>query len=574
MGTLRIFVRRVFWSALDWAVLLGLVCLLSLAFVPLASWLPKAWLPAGVAILPFALFLALRLGSLWPPLAGWLAFRLLVRPSGLFEPPALPDRAEVVPNPSPNLRSPGAVRQLVERLVERGFVDVGTFDFRMTETVPLVLLAHPAESAWANAFEAEHGRLVVEYVTRYADGRRVGYSNDRDRGFATMPGRRMVRETGAAPLAVWDRFLAERPAGDFVPVRPETTLAVFKQDTDEYLAWRKQHGFTPRERGMLAAPLMTAGLTILTLGTGYLTLLAVLVSTGMLVLGEDRPLLTLGVLLPLLFAAVLAPFFMLGLLMRRFGVCPPLSQRCAPAAADIAPPDAPFQLTPSPDLDRWLGEQGTDRPLRELGFQRVGAFVSPLGALSLSVRPADGSYAVNWWPELGGSLEVVVAGADGSHHRATPLSGPDAEGRVTIDRALGPAELEARCRAQAGGLERAVLTAETVPAVLEQHLAGDNTWRLEVASAAPVVEAEYRQAHRFTWRRLLGELWWLSLPLLAGLMRLLEWAGVLDEDAFLSSGRVFGVWLLVLVGGYAVWPWLKEQFRAARKEAAEHAGRT
>jgi hypothetical protein len=572
--TLRILAGRIIRRAASWAIVIGVLALLGTGLEWLTHGLPTPWLPAIVAAVPFALFVGLRLAVVqWPALAGWLAWHQLVGPIGLFEAVDLPDHLDVLPNPDAAFRHPEAVRQQVACLTERGFVDVGTFDVHLTEHLPTVLLAHPAEQCWANLFEAERGRWVVEFVTPYADGTSVAFTNDRDRGLDPMPGRHTVRYRGADPLVVWDHCLAERPPGARVPVEPAATVAEFERYTAQWLVWRKERGFTPRERGMMAAPLITWGLTILTIGTAYLTVLGVLASAGLLALAGSAASWWM-LFLPVLVAGALAPFLLLVPAVRRRAGSPPAAARPdTPPASEVAA-EPVVTLTREPVLERWFGNGNYDQPLRTFGFRRVGTFISSLGMLSLSVRSSDGVYAVVWCPDTRPWLEVVAAGADGAHYRAAPLGAGAGGGSLTIDRSAGVEVLEPRCLALVGSAPRAALRPETVAAVLQAHLAADATWRLEVATAAHEAAEADRAAHRLSWRHartLVTGLWWLWPLALIGVLHLLESAGRWDPDGLLSSGRLFGVWIVAMIGGCVVWPWLRSQLYAARDEAGRRS---
>ena len=570
--TLRILAGRIIRAAASWSVVVGVLVLLGTGLELLTHWLSTPWLPAIVAAVPFTVFVGLRLAvARWPTLAGRIAWHQLVGPIGLFETVDLPDHLDVLPNPDATFRHPEAVRQQVARLTERGFVDVGTFDVYLTEHLPTVLLAHPAEHCWANLFEAERGRRVVEFVTPYADGTSVAFTNDRDRGLDPMPGRHTVRYRGADPLVVWDHCLAERPPGAHVPVEPATTVAEFERYTAQWLVWREERGFTPRERGMMAAPLITWGLTILTIGTAYLTILAVLVSAGLLALEGSAASWWLLVL-PLPVAGALAPLVLLvPAVRRRAGIPSAAAPPDTPPASEVAA-EPVVTLTREPVLERWFGNGNYDQPLRAFGFRRVGTFISPFGILSLSVRSSDGVYAVVWCPDTRPWLEVVAVGADGAHYRATPLAA--GEPGLTTDRSAGVEVLEPRCLALAGSAPRAALRPETVATVLQAHLAADATWRLEVATAAREATEADRAAQQLSWRNagtLAIGLSWLWPLALIGVLHLLESAGWWNPDGLLSSGRLFGVWIVAMIGGFVVWPWLRSQLQGARDEAVRRS---
>jgi hypothetical protein len=578
MRVFVLFLRRLVEAVSGWALfaaLIGLPLVLGLwglraAFTALTGLDGSVWMPILMAAGFTALFAVLRaLAGLAPRRMAGLLGRMFDA-SGIMAAEMvneLPADVGLRPADGAGFRNPAALRACVDRLAARGFVEVGTYTLALAREVPVVLLASPADRLRATLFDHDRGRLIAEFVTEYADGRWVGYSNGPDRGLDPMPGRTSVRYTGDDPLAVLDRCLAGRPAGEMLAVEPGTAAA-FARESDAWIEWRRQAGFRPHEVGAKYAGLIRAGLNILTVGLALMTLVTAALTAG---LWAARPYLPAAALVGIVVAVLVAvPVLLTVASIRRLG-------RPAPRETEPAPEPAPEPAgPPEPLLKRKVGplyeaEKGSGSvvgPLAALGLEPVGVFeVGGAVLAAVWVRPGEGVYAVVWnylaccpW------VEVVAAGADGAARRVSQLTGPGADGRFAL--ASGPstdvAGLYARCLAAAAGVPRAEVTPGTVAGVLSAHLAADPDWWARVYQASGALAATWRGVAK-------GLLILAGVTVVCGLYPLARLLGFEEEVVSESAWRVTLVGLIAWV----VLPVVSRAWASARKQAAaERAGNT
>ena len=139
------------------------------------------------------------------------------------------------------------VRQIVQPLCSRGFVDAGVHSIREMPGVLVQMLAHPGEGFYAAICEHPKAGIWFDLVSRFQDGTSITFSTSQPTALAPRPGHPSVNLHGMDPIAVLDKALAERPKGWRVAVSPDQAVSVFEQAYAESIAYRKQTGITAGE---------------------------------------------------------------------------------------------------------------------------------------------------------------------------------------------------------------------------------------------------------------------------------------------------------------------------------------
>ncbi len=144
-------------------------------------------------------------------------------------------------------RAAGAVR-------DAGFNNAGEYTVESRAGLKIAGFAHPGKSVYAAIYEMPPSGIWVDFVTRYADGTAVTYSNARYHGLDRPPEKLAEFHDGMAVEELYRRFLEQRPTRPMLPTPPEDFAAAVERYHAEEMDWRlKRGGLTEEEIRRVAA---------------------------------------------------------------------------------------------------------------------------------------------------------------------------------------------------------------------------------------------------------------------------------------------------------------------------------
>jgi len=189
-------------------------------------------------------------------LAVWVGFRLALRPAlallfgeeiGKRALARVPERVSLSRRGDDAWKDPDQARRRWEPLLAHGFVDAGTFGVNEMPGVVMRLLASPADSILAVAYEHPRVGQWLELTTYYTDGHRFSATNQRATGMDSPPFVTVLRAAGVSSLKMLDLVRHKRPAGMMVPLTPADVARRFELGYADAMAWRRGTPITTRE---------------------------------------------------------------------------------------------------------------------------------------------------------------------------------------------------------------------------------------------------------------------------------------------------------------------------------------
>ncbi len=158
-----------------------------------------------------------------------------------------PASALVWDDPAGFARDAGAIR-------DAGFSSAGEYTVESREGLKIAGFANAPRSIYAAIYEMAPAGIWVDFVTRYADGTALTYSNGKHHGLDRPPGKVAEFYDGMAVEELYRRFLEERPARPMLPAPPEDFAAAVERYHAEEMDWRlKRGGLTEEEIRRVAA---------------------------------------------------------------------------------------------------------------------------------------------------------------------------------------------------------------------------------------------------------------------------------------------------------------------------------
>ena len=156
---------------------------------------------------------------------------------------APPLRITLLPADQPSWEDQAAVRRYADPLPHFGFVDAGHFLVEETPGLELLAFVQPEHDICAVVYEHPAAGVILDMVTRYADGTAITYTTTLQGGeLRERPGHPKVRLPEADSEQLYRRMLADRPQGETVPVAPEEFAQVFEQAYADEMDWRLSLG--------------------------------------------------------------------------------------------------------------------------------------------------------------------------------------------------------------------------------------------------------------------------------------------------------------------------------------------
>lgn len=159
-----------------------------------------------------------------------------------------PARLHLVPLEGPEWKDPEAVRQPAEVLAKRGFEEVGSFTTREMPFLRLRGFVRSESQSYAVVYEHDQAGVWMDYVSRYADGGSVTFSNSPKGGTLDQrPGHQKSYYPGEDAVALLDRFLAQRPNRPMLEVSKENFVLSFEKAYADEMDWRNARGYSEDE---------------------------------------------------------------------------------------------------------------------------------------------------------------------------------------------------------------------------------------------------------------------------------------------------------------------------------------
>jgi hypothetical protein len=154
-----------------------------------------------------------------------------------------PVRIRLAPVPRPRWHDRAQARQLVEGLRSLGFEEAGAFRVLELPGIPLQAFMKPELCAWGIVYEVPLAGAALDLVTYYRDGTSVTYcSSEKGSELRQRPGHPSIRAPGLDAAALFERFLAERPAGEMKTTVREAFPAAFERAYADGIDWRNSLG--------------------------------------------------------------------------------------------------------------------------------------------------------------------------------------------------------------------------------------------------------------------------------------------------------------------------------------------
>lgn len=132
--------------------------------------------------------------------------------------------------------------RVAEAIRAAGFVDAGQYTVPSREGLKIAGFANPARAVYAAVYEMAPAGIWADFVTRYADGTALTYSNGKHHGLDRPPGKAAEFHDGMAVEELCRRFLEERPARPILAAPPEGFAAAVERYHAEEMDWRLRRG--------------------------------------------------------------------------------------------------------------------------------------------------------------------------------------------------------------------------------------------------------------------------------------------------------------------------------------------
>ncbi len=156
---------------------------------------------------------------------------------------APPLRITLLPADAYSWADEAAVRRYADPLPRLGFVDAGHFLIGEIPGLEMLGFVHPEHDICAVVYEHPAAGVILDMVTRYADGSSLTCTTALQGGeLRERPGHPKIRLPEADSEQLYRRMLADRPQGETLPIAPEEFAEVFEQGYADEMDWRLSVG--------------------------------------------------------------------------------------------------------------------------------------------------------------------------------------------------------------------------------------------------------------------------------------------------------------------------------------------
>jgi hypothetical protein len=167
---------------------------------------------------------------------------------------AQPDTIALSCIPGAKWRDPAAAERLVAPLREKGFVDLGIYDFQPRRGFRLGVMLNERDKVTAFLNELPTGSIALELSVRYLDGTTTALVNYANNGVPRPP---FFRVIFAAPEAssgeLYERLLRERPPSGIKTITADNVIAEYQAAYARMMAFVKGRGLSAEEVAEIAA---------------------------------------------------------------------------------------------------------------------------------------------------------------------------------------------------------------------------------------------------------------------------------------------------------------------------------
>ncbi len=166
---------------------------------------------------------------------------------------AQPDTITLSRIPGARWRNPAAAERLIAPLREKGFVDLGIYDFQPKLGFRLGVMLSERNKVAAFLNELPTGSIALELSVRYLDGTTTALVNYANNGVPRPP---FFRVIFAGPEAssgeLYERLLRERPPSGIKTITADNVIAEYQAAYARMMAFVKGRGLSAEEVAEIA----------------------------------------------------------------------------------------------------------------------------------------------------------------------------------------------------------------------------------------------------------------------------------------------------------------------------------
>jgi hypothetical protein len=168
-----------------------------------------------------------------------------------------PDQIHLTERPGHAWTDGAAVEALDAPLAAVGFTDAGTYGIDEMPEVFVRFLVKEDQRVAAAIYEHPKVGAWIDLFSHYQNETGITYTTARPTGLDERPGAKTVNAPGTRSEALYQRLLAERPAGAMEEITAGNVVRRFEDVYAKSTAWRKNKGVSADEvaRNIKAAPL-------------------------------------------------------------------------------------------------------------------------------------------------------------------------------------------------------------------------------------------------------------------------------------------------------------------------------
>ena|SRR5205085_8037887 len=173
-----------------------------------------------------------------------LALRFLAKTAGDKAIAKQPDEIHLAPvsfGPTPGMAA------IAAQLAARGFAEAGTWSIAELSGVKVQFLLDAPHAVYACVYEHPQAGCWAELVTRYQDQSGATFTTRPPTGLSPRPGDYVEHAPGVALETLCERMLRERPQKPMLTLDAAKLPQLFEAAWAQQIAWKKQHGTSPRE---------------------------------------------------------------------------------------------------------------------------------------------------------------------------------------------------------------------------------------------------------------------------------------------------------------------------------------